>query len=333
MPSVDPHDTLLASVRVQTVYDRKVLALLRQATRDVTRQLDGILGPNVGDVIRRDQLRAARAALLECAAALNREVGNVVLEGKIAAAVAADRELLKYDAVLMQAYQGDARIATYLKASAIRSSQEAVALAERRLQGRSYVPLSERVYHSGTVSAGLVDSVVNSALARGLSAKEFAREAAGLVNPNTPGGISYASMRLARTEINNAFHARAIDSARAKPWVEAMLWNLSGSHPTPDECNDYADGQHMSGGDPGVYPIDDVPPKPHPHCLCFVTPVEEDEDAFLDNLVAGNYDDYIDEEVAKRQAANADRVQPTAPPSPSSAKRTTPPRPAGRRVR
>jgi urease gamma subunit len=332
MATVDPRDMLLGSIKVQTATDRKVLALLRQALRDVNRDIALVIGSGVGEIVRRDQLKQIRASLLERVATLNSAVGDTVRDGKIAAAIEADRRLLDYDAVLMHGHLNKER-REYLKRSAVTMSQESVALAERRLFGSGYVALSERVYRTGAVSAGLVDSAVNSALARGLSAREFAASVSNLVNPATPGGVSYASMRLARTEINNAFHARAIDSAREKPWVEAMKWNLSGSHPEPDECNDYADDAHTTGGDAGVFAINDVPAKPHPHCLCFVTPVELDEDAFLNGLLRGSYDDYIDDQIEQRRVGGMPSGADPLPEPAVAPSNTKPPRPSGRRTR
>ena len=89
-------------------------------------------------------------------------------------------------------------------------------------------------------------------------------------------------MRLARSELNNAFHSRQIAAAQ-KPWVLGVKWNLSKSHPRKDECDRYAtENAHQLGR--GVFPKSDVPSKPHPHCLCFMTYEMQDEDDFVADL-------------------------------------------------
>jgi len=45
----------------------------------------------------------------------------------------------------------------------------------------------------------------------------------------------------------------------------------------------------------GVYPKDEVPRRPHPQCLCYVTHVQEDDEVFTNKLAKGDYDDYLNE--------------------------------------
>jgi hypothetical protein len=110
----------------------------------------------------------------------------------------------------------------------------------------------------------------------------------GSIRPDTPGGVGYAAKRLGRTEVNNAFHAQAINDVREKPWVNAVKWNLSKVHvPKPgDKCELY-DGQ--------IFGKDEVPNKPHPQCMCYITPELEPWDSVEANIIAGLYDSYIDE--------------------------------------
>jgi len=72
--------------------------------------------------------------------------------------------------------------------------------------------------------------------------------------------VGYAAKRLARTEINNAFHAQAIADVQEKPWVEHVTWHLSKMHkPIPGDLCETYDGQQFS--------TDLVPLKPHPQCV------------------------------------------------------------------
>lgn len=149
-------------------------------------------------------------------------------------------------------------------------------------------PLSARVYKTEALANGLVSKAVNNALARGDSAKNLAKDVKALIDPTVPGGVSYAAMRLGRTELNNAFHAQSILETQETPWVQSMRWNLSKRHEKDpgDECEIYAAT--------GSFRKEDVPEKPHPNCRCFVTPELPDYDSFENALIQGQYDPYLD---------------------------------------
>lgn len=167
------------------------------------------------------------------------------------------------------------------------------------------VTLAERVYKNGVEAGSAIDRIVNSGLAAGKSAREIAKEARSHINPDTPGGSSYAAMRLGRTEINNAYHTSTVKVMAANPFVESMKWNLSGSHPRPDACDGLAQK--------GPYPKDRVPSKPHPQCFCFLTPEVEDEDDFIKNFKSGKYDAYLNAKLdGEEDYAASEREQKAA---------------------
>jgi hypothetical protein len=153
---------------------------------------------------------------------------------------------------------------------------------------KSKIPLSRRVYKSGAMASGALDRQINSALARGASAKELADGVRKSINPSTLGGVSYAAMRLARSEINNAFHVMSIENAQEVPWTDEMEWHLSKVHKKnpSDECERYAKKK--------TYPADKVPLKPHPQCMCYVTPKSVGWKDFKSELKSGKYDDYFE---------------------------------------
>lgn len=155
-------------------------------------------------------------------------------------------------------------------------------------------PLSARLYKNLSVSRGLVARRVDIGLLRGLSAKELAADVSSLIRPGVRGGVSHVAMRLARTEINNAFHFSQIRYTREMPWVEGYKWNLSGSHPKLDICNVMAERNH-SGMGRGVYKKGDVPGKPHPHCFCYITTVTAPPGKFERQLKNGSYNKYLRE--------------------------------------
>lgn len=153
--------------------------------------------------------------------------------------------------------------------------------------------LSERVYRNGRSGVKTVEKIINQGLLSGRSSREIAKNVRRYISPRTPGGMSYAALRLGRTELNNAFHQTSIRMAAEDPFTRALRWNLSRSHPKPDKCDEYANGTHTRGVNTGEFRIGDVPSKPHPQCLCFTTPVVISEDEFLRSLRQGKYDDMV----------------------------------------
>jgi len=159
------------------------------------------------------------------------------------------------------------------------------------------ISLSQQVYNTSLAANGALNNTINKGILLGKSWREIADDVQSFINPDVPGGVSYAAKRLARTELNNAFHTTQIDQRKGDPFVDGMRWELSGSHPKPDACNDYAESTHFRGGDPGVFRVEDVPRKPHPQCLCFLTSVPIDEEEFINGMVSGKYNSYIDDKV------------------------------------
>lgn len=159
----------------------------------------------------------------------------------------------------------------------------AVERAISRLGGEGAHELSARVYRNYQLATGRIDRLINSAIARSLGSRELAREVRGFILPNTPGGVSYAAKRLARTEINNSFHSMTTSYYEGNPLVDTMVWNLSRSHGRSDACD----------GLVGKYRTEDVPSKPHPQCFCYVTPEPLDERAVLRRLNNGSLDSWL----------------------------------------
>ena len=304
-------DWLRAYSRVQMVSDAEILAVLTDANTKLKAELARISAMgvrNVSEALRMEQMLRMRQALLTQQADVLRRTGNVIAARRLDAAAAAIKLGNALDQYIMEGL-GGSRAAT-IGAGLTRGLEHTLETSLARM-GLSYTDLSSKVYGTDNLLTGRVDRMVNEALARGLTAREFAAEAARFIDPSTPGGVRYAAMRLARSEINNAYHAQAVADANEKPWVNAMRWHLSSSHPKADVCNEYAQEDKYNMG-AGVFPKKEVPRKPHPHCYCYVTPEVEDEDDFLDNLLGGGYDDYI----AKKRAS-LDAPAPAAPKIPT----------------
>jgi hypothetical protein len=294
--------------------DRALLDIIRDAEASIQLELYGLKNAEkIGGKVRRDQLLQAQASMNRTLEKMWLEIGDQVQAGKAAAAAAAIESMVPE--TWLRAVMPDADV-DYLMRSARLTAQRGIDVAEARLN-LSRIPLAESVYNNAQLSSGFIDEIVNSALAGGLSAAELAKNVSSFINPDVRGGVKYAAMRLGRTELNNAFHATQVQQGIKTPWTTGMKWNLSGSHTVPDECNDYADSEHYPGGEAGVFLPGDVPGKPHPNCLCYMTPVVDDREAFIRKLESGDYDDYLDEEFgldpSSRFSARAPRVDTPTP--------------------
>lgn len=288
-----PEDSewLRAYAKVQTVTDRQILAVLHNAYRDISRMLRALEGKQgIGAAVRREQLLLVRQSILTRLAQIYREMNLIIVAQRLEAGAAAINLGTRVNGVLFQS-AGRADLVPLLRDGVMAGMERTIEVVTTRMT-QSRFDLAQRIYRSELWTQGQVERLINSALARGLTAKEFAKEARVLFNPNTPGGIRFAAFRLARTEINNSFHAISVNQVAEAPWITGMKWHLSRSHPKSDDCDALANEDRFDMG-PGVFPTEQVPRKPHPQCFCYVTPISLDEDAFLDGLVAGKFDPYI----------------------------------------
>lgn len=95
------------------------------------------------------------------------------------------------------------------------------------------------------------------------------RENLQLVRKQT-GRIAARAQLIARTEPINAEHEAAVRSAAESPVVAVVRWNLSSRHTVRDQCDLLAETDWFGYG-PGRYDPRQVPSKPHPRDLCFMT--------------------------------------------------------------
>jgi len=280
--------------RVQRTVDRELAAHLKDAADEAERMILA-LGKKKGTAaaIRRAQLSGTLKQLRKLQNELWGNVSKTMQQGYERAAEAAAEAEIAINKVLFDA--AGVRHASFDDAMRIQAQAGVDNFVAR---GINDIPLSRQVYKTQALAKKQVDKAVNRALLLNFSAKELAETVKHLINPNTPGGVSYAAMRLARTEINNAFHTTQINLRKGDPWTEGFKWNLSGSHPKTDVCNDYAGSVHFKGGEPGVYKPDDVPGKPHPQCLCFVTTETISTDDFIDKMSRGDFDSFMEDKLA-----------------------------------
>lgn len=260
----------------------EITLALQDAAAEAQRRINKLETKHgIGSIVERAQLASIRRELGVVQTELWRQVGRRIrTNGKRVADAAAEAERLAEQALfratggpvpqeLIEAQQAYARatVETYLA------------------RGENGIGLSKRVYRTSQLANGFVDRQINRMILLGRSWQELARTVRPMISPDTPGGVSYAAKRLARTELNNAFHRTSVKLAQANPWVETVVWNKSGSHPRRDVCDDLADG-HSKDQARGHYLPNEVPGKPHPQCLCYTTEETVSEDEFLDSLLA-----------------------------------------------
>lgn len=157
--------------------------------------------------------------------------------------------------------------------------------------GTDGLTLSDRIWSLEKHVWKRIDGIVLSGIARGQSAVEMAKELQRDILSITKkeqipenlrwttgisktvrgrGTIHYNALRLARTEIGNAYHEAEAMAAGASRVVLGLKWNLSPAHGQYDVCDQLAK-QDVYGLGEGVYLPGQMPLYPHPNDMCFIT--------------------------------------------------------------
>ena len=287
LPAGDRH-WILRYIGLQKASDKRVRAALEAALDSAGAALSALEGkPGVSAQVRRAQLLGNQGALSQSLAELFKELGNIIRADQAEAAGLAAKLLYEDEKKIWAIIERDPDKRTQIEESMEAKARRNVQSMMTRILHTSQ-PLSKRIYKSEALSKHQVGRVVNVHLARGSSAAELSRDVRRFFNPNVAGGVSHSAKRLARTEINNAFHAQSISDMQERPWINQVNWNLSKSHPVRENeclCETYA---RM-----GTFPANAVPKKPHPNCLCSVTPVVPDFETAYNNFMSGQYGNYL----------------------------------------
>lgn len=296
--------------RVQASMDAETRRIMERSAKDIQKRVAALdIKTGIGAQVRAAQLRLVLKQInARLAAAFVGELLPSVQAGRKAAAEAAQTAAELLTAVAYTALPDDV-------AEALTRGLDATARAGIESDfARVPRELSSLVYKNSALASGKVEDTIRAGLIQGLNAKELAAEVYKYVSPSTPGGASYAAMRLSRTEINNAFHEQQ-KAGGNRPGVKATKWNLSESHPKPDKCNEYAD--HPSPLGIGCYAFGTVPDKPHPHCFCFLSYIMMTPVDFASALENGDFD----AELERRTQANLARLGVDTTPAPVQAKK------------
>lgn len=285
---------------VQRDVDRVIAADLERAARDAQRQLEflgrQIQGP--GARTRQAQIRRTLTQLGQAQRALWRGQGDDAYTG-ILPAILAGRERMVTEA---QDLDDELRHVLYSRipdradAEAVEAGlNETARNGMRQYLARRPVTLSRAVYRNEALARGQVERRIRSALARGLAPREFAAEVRAYISPTVRGGVAYAAMRLARTEIARANRERQIENAR-RPGVTHVEWRMSDSHDEKDICDTLAGKRWPADAD-------DIPQIGHPMCRCQLVSVLASPAAVARAFDRGEFDDEISRRLAARRAA------------------------------
>lgn len=244
--------------------------------------MDKVAGKEgVGARARASQLLASRSVINKILHELFKVVGGVVREEQSQAAQLAEELLMKDEKKIWEILEPDASRREDAKRDLMVQAARQIQATMKRIFETEQT-LSQRIYRSEALSKGQVSKTINRHIAIGSSADDMAKDLKSLIDPKAPGGVSYRAKLLARTEINNAFHAQSIADAQDRPWINQVQWNLSKSHNEQGcICEEYARQR--------LFPVSHVPKKPHPQCLCSITPKLPDLDTALKEFMSGQY--------------------------------------------
>lgn len=166
--------------------------------------------------------------------------------------------------------------------------------------------LSDRIWRIQEYTQKGILDITTQAIMSGISAVELSKQLEGFLLKRGPawttgikrsvtgrGTVAYNALRLARTEINQAYHWAQKEMAKENPMLIGQKWNLSNTHPTdwppsaaymgyPEICDYYAKHDHHGLGE-GVFPPGEAPPD-HPNGLCYLTDVWKPVEEILDLL-------------------------------------------------
>lgn len=213
--------------------------ILEQAADEIEQELAGQAGEGAGEAVQRAQAEAIARAVKQHLKGDWDSISSVLSEARKLAATASVQAFYEQISGPMSDLLGKDGLNSLISAESVRASNTINTVMARLSDSRR--SLSQQVWATQAMSNRWLDSKINQALARGWDARRLADEVREFVNPNTPGGASYAAMRLARTEINNAFHSQTIEQMWNSGVVEYVKWNLSRSHPDRDICDDLAE--------------------------------------------------------------------------------------------
>lgn len=238
------------------------------------------LAPGTSELTR-NHLRALEKSLTREADNINRAL-TARLGSDLAQAVAlGGRPLQMHMVGALQAAQAPLSTITVQRAFGDVNTAAVEAFWARTKNG---MKLSDRIWNTAQSAREDMRTLIADGIARGRDVVQVARDLEQYVNKGAatmagdypgmlarmgkrvPKDVCYEALRLARSEMSMAFMEGTYASGRVNPAYKGVRWNLSGSHPLPDICDDLASAD-LYGLGPGGYPAGDEPPYPHPNCV------------------------------------------------------------------
>ena len=267
--------------RGEVVTVRQVREVYKRAARRIR---DAVQSVTPG-TLRERHLLALAKVLEEQAEALRGQLDSVLRSG---IQLAVDLAVEPAERITLET-AGEVLDRAGIQAMFQNVNQRAVTALLSRTRGDG-LRLFDRIWRVSRSWQRAASRVIEDMVARGQNSREAARYIDRYLQPQThtvlkaetrrrlgvPKDVSMEAMRLAVTEMNNAFHEGTILAGRATPSYQGIHWRLSHAHVVPDVCD------RLAAGSP--YPKGQEPAKPHPWCRCVAIQVHEDTQAFMQRL-------------------------------------------------
>ncbi len=281
-------------LRARRLFKQGQAATLKDVYKVYSRTATGIhsdVSKLTPGTLRHSHLTALQTKLDQRAAQLNKSILSAVYRGIWVACSAGSQGTV---AVTTQMTEGVFPAAKVEKLFAGINERAILAMLARTRQDG--LKLSDRVWRTSESVRTSIGIIVEDAVARGQDSRTTAKQVQQYLKPGVfkshkletrrrlgvSTDVSYQAMRLARTEMNNAFHEGTIAVNQHSPGYRGVYWRLSGAHVEPDICTDMA--ADMSSGEPGFYPKGEEPVRPHPNCMCVVISSWEPLDQYTKRL-------------------------------------------------
>jgi hypothetical protein len=267
----------LQARRLENALLRDVVAQVQRAVRKTAERIANLLARLP------DSTPAARVAALQQSVAVARRL-EAQLRAELERAIASGRAA-SFDRILGAWQDASARAAAAVgipnaALGAVLVPRATMLAAFERVGGaRLFRTLTEAAARDGFAR---VNDVIRRAIAEGQSFDKLAKDMRAFVRGAEGGDVAsafrtarYNATRIGYSEIHNARQEAEVGHFSADPLVRAVGWRLAPDRGTlrqPDICDALASNDFYGLG-AGVYPVDAVPPTPHPFDRCELVPI------------------------------------------------------------
>ena len=236
---------MLKYIRLQNSKDKEISEILDDAyksTEGILKALEASGKMTVSAQVQKAQIVTARKELSLVIKAIYDQLRKRIPEAQKDAAQVAVDAILEDEKELWEFKISDRKIRNEIRETEIARARRNIQATVTRNQFTTRT-LSQRIYSSEALQKGIVNRKVSVMMAKGSGPQDIAKAVRPFFKESVPGGVTFAAKRLARTEVNNAFHAQSIQDMKDRPWITQAQWNLSKSHPIDQIlclCDKYA---------------------------------------------------------------------------------------------